>query len=294
MAFLWNCSASTLRLTTLGNGDTAHVCTAIAASPLVKHFQRPRHVQRTAHNRRHPKHRAAAPCAARSHRLARLRGSVRRNVTRQRIQIPENDRPRLDSWVWKQKHGRRVWDSIGEEYWLCKICHCCRSPNKHWFKSFKSTTRRGTKDRRITSDGCHVKICNVREKESKRSLGDVRARGTVARVPGVDVSIFRVGWRVPARGLLVFPRKEYRPRCRPAPDLADWQTFLKASALPSVVVGAANWQHHPRHRCVRKIIDQAGCWAFLLTCDHLISAGDIVHYHCKYYLHCVQGEVTGL
>jgi len=83
-------------------------------------------------------------------------GLVWRNVTRQRFRIPENDRPRLDSWVWKQKHGWRVWDSIGEEYWLCKICHCRRSPNKHWFKSFKSTTRAGDHmkaEHRISAEG---------------------------------------------------------------------------------------------------------------------------------------------
>ena len=83
-------------------------------------------------------------------------GLVWRNVTRQRFRIPENDRPRLDSWVWKQKHGWRVWDSVGEEYWLCKICHCRRSPNKHWFKSFKSTTRvddHMKAEHRISADG---------------------------------------------------------------------------------------------------------------------------------------------
>lgn len=79
-----------------------------------------------------------------------------RNVTRQRFRIPENDRPRLDSWVWKQKHGWRVWDSSGEEYWLYKICHCRRSSNKHWFESFKSTTRAGDHmkaEHRISAEG---------------------------------------------------------------------------------------------------------------------------------------------
>lgn len=80
-------------------------------------------------------------------------GLVWRNVTTQRFRIPENDRPRLDSWVWKQKHGWRV---CGEEYWLCKICHCRRSSNKHWFKSFKSTTRAGDHmeaEHRISAEG---------------------------------------------------------------------------------------------------------------------------------------------
>ena len=58
-------------------------------------------------------------------------GLVWRNVTKQKFRIPENDRSRLDSWVWKQKHGWRVWDNTGEEYWLCKICHGRRSTNKH-------------------------------------------------------------------------------------------------------------------------------------------------------------------
>lgn len=83
-------------------------------------------------------------------------GLVWRYVTRQKFRIPENDRPRLDSWVWKRKHGWRVWDSIGEEYWLCKICHGRRSSIKHWFKSFKSTTRAGNHmkaEHRISADG---------------------------------------------------------------------------------------------------------------------------------------------
>ena len=97
-------------------------------------------------------------------------GLVWRNVTRQRFRIPENDRPRLDSWVWKQKHGWRVWDSVGEEYWLCKICHCRRSPNKHWFKSFKSTTRAGDHmkaEHRISAEG---DIPQSPESHKKRKL----------------------------------------------------------------------------------------------------------------------------
>lgn len=81
---------------------------------------------------------------------------VWRNVTGQKFRIPENDRPRLDSWVWKQKHGWRVWGSVGEEYWLCKICHGRRSSKKHWFKSFKSTTRAGDhmkSEHRISAEG---------------------------------------------------------------------------------------------------------------------------------------------
>lgn len=30
---------------------------------------------------------------------------VWRKITKQKFRIPGNDRPRLDSWVWKQKHG---------------------------------------------------------------------------------------------------------------------------------------------------------------------------------------------
>jgi hypothetical protein len=55
--------------------------------------------------------------------LSGYEGLVWRNVTKQKFRLPENDRPRLDSWVWKQKHGWRVWNSVGEEYWLCKVTY---------------------------------------------------------------------------------------------------------------------------------------------------------------------------
>lgn len=97
-------------------------------------------------------------------------GLVWRNVTRQKFRIPENDRPRLDSWVWKHKHGWRVWDSVGEEYWLCKICHGRRSSIKHCFKSFKSTTRAGDHmkaEHRISAEG---EIPRSPEHHKKRKL----------------------------------------------------------------------------------------------------------------------------
>ena len=97
-------------------------------------------------------------------------GLVWRNVTKQKFRIPENDRSRLDSWVWKQKHGWRVWDNTGEEYWLCKICHGRRSTNKHWFKSLKSTTRAGDHmkaERRISAEG---EIPPSPEHKKKRKL----------------------------------------------------------------------------------------------------------------------------
>lgn len=97
-------------------------------------------------------------------------GLVWRNVTKQKFRIPENDRSRLDSWVWKQKHGWRVWDNTGEEYWLCKICHGRRSTNKHWFKSLKSTTRAGDHmkaEHRISAEG---EIPPSPEHKKKRKL----------------------------------------------------------------------------------------------------------------------------
>lgn len=97
-------------------------------------------------------------------------GLVWRNVTRQKFRIPENDRTRLDSWVWKQKHGWRVWDSVGEEYWFCKRCHGRRSSNKHWFRSFKSTTRAGDHmkaEHRISAEG---EIPRSPEHHKKRKL----------------------------------------------------------------------------------------------------------------------------
>lgn len=57
-----------------------------------------------------------------------------------KFRVPQDDRD-LDSWVWKHKHGWRVWDKDKKEHWLCKICHKRRSHTKHWFKSFKSTTQ---------------------------------------------------------------------------------------------------------------------------------------------------------
>lgn len=66
MAFILNCSASILLLITLRDGDTVHLCPAIAAHLLIKPFQRNRHVRRIAHNRRLRKYRAAASCATRS------------------------------------------------------------------------------------------------------------------------------------------------------------------------------------------------------------------------------------
>lgn len=47
-------------------------------------------------------------------------GLLWRNITRQKFRIPENDRQQLDPWVWKQKHGWRVWDSAGEEYGIAR------------------------------------------------------------------------------------------------------------------------------------------------------------------------------
>jgi hypothetical protein len=70
------------------------------------------------------------------------------NVTRQKFRILETDRPWLDSWVWKQKHGWRVCDSTGEEYCLCKICHDQHSSNKHWFESFNMEV-----EHRINAEG---------------------------------------------------------------------------------------------------------------------------------------------
>lgn len=124
-------------------------------------------------------------------------GLVWRNVTRQRFRIPENDRPRLDSWVWKQKHGWRVWDSIGEEYWLCKICHCRRSSNKHWFKSFKSTTRAGDHmkaEHRISAEG---DIPQSPEHHKKRKLDqyfkgyDAATAAENSALAGFDLLEFR-------------------------------------------------------------------------------------------------------
>lgn len=57
-----------------------------------------------------------------------------------KLRVPQDDR-NLDSWVWKQQHGWRVWDKDKKEQWLCEICHKRRSHTKHWFKSFKSTTQ---------------------------------------------------------------------------------------------------------------------------------------------------------
>lgn len=102
--------------------------------------------------------------------LPGYKGLVWRNVARQKFRIPENDRPRLDSWVWKQKHGWRVWDSVGEEYWLCKICHGRRSSNKHWFKSFKSTTRAGDHMKAEHRIGAEGEILQSPEHYKKRKL----------------------------------------------------------------------------------------------------------------------------
>lgn len=91
-------------------------------------------------------------------------------MTRQKFRIPENDRPRLDSWVWKQKHGWGVRDSIGEGYWLCKICHSRRSLNKRWFKSFKLATRAGDHmkaEHRMSAEG---EIPRLPEHYKKRKL----------------------------------------------------------------------------------------------------------------------------
>jgi len=119
------------------------------------------------------------------------------NFTRQRFRIPENDRPRLDFWVWKQKHGWRVLDSIGKEYWLCKICHCRRSSNKHWFKSFQSTTRAGDRmkaEHRINAEG---DIPQSPEHRKKRKLDqyfkgyDAATAAEDSALAGFDLLEFR-------------------------------------------------------------------------------------------------------
>jgi hypothetical protein len=57
------------------------------------------------------------------------------------FRMPKDDWLVPNTWFWKQKHGWRVWDADGDEFWLCKMCHGHRSSKQHWFKSAKSTMR---------------------------------------------------------------------------------------------------------------------------------------------------------
>lgn len=62
-------------------------------------------------------------------------------VAEQGFRMPEDHWSAPNTWFWRQKHGWRVWDADGNEFWLCKLCHGQRSFKQHWFKSAKSTMR---------------------------------------------------------------------------------------------------------------------------------------------------------
>lgn len=99
-------------------------------------------------------------------------GLVWQDVTKDGFRIRPNDHMETGCWVWKNDHGWKVCNAEGDELWLCKLCHGCSSPKKHWFKSRISTTRveqHMKEEHGINAEGL---MSQSSERNKKRKLSD--------------------------------------------------------------------------------------------------------------------------
>jgi hypothetical protein len=99
-------------------------------------------------------------------------GILRQQLEKQGLQIHKNCHMETQCWVWKHNHGWKVWNAEGDEFWLCKLCHRSSSPEQHWFRSSKSTSRVKLHMREEHGINARGAILSSLTREKKRKLDE--------------------------------------------------------------------------------------------------------------------------